>query len=355
MNTDLHNNNIVKLLDLYDYEFPEELIANEPISPRDSAKLLVYHSITDKIEHSTYSELTRFLPKKSVIVFNETKVVPARIEVQKSTGGKARLLYIKHDSNHLYFLSDRHLEIGSTVVLCSNSAVKFTVVAKNESIYTITPNFELSEIFTILQKFGNTPLPPYIKNPSLSGEALHTRYNTVFAKNIGSVAAPTASLHFTNELIQKLTAAGHEICFITLHVNLGTFASLTPKQLEEKKLHSEQYFISENTAQILNQAKAAARPIIAVGTTVVRTLESASNTQAQLEKLSGETSIFITDETPLKFVDHLITNFHVPKSSLMMLVAAFIGREKLLAIYKIAVGLKYRFFSFGDGMIILKN
>jgi S-adenosylmethionine:tRNA ribosyltransferase-isomerase len=338
-----------KILKSYNYHFPPELIAQEPASPRDSAKLLIYDRESKTVRHDRYKNILEYLPKNGVLVLNQTKVLPARLEVTKPSGGKARLLYIEQEKNLVKFLSDRKLEITSQVKV--NSQIKFEVTKKEDSFYFLKPLFKTS-VIKILERYGKTPLPPYIKNPTLKGKKLLSEYNTVFAKKTGSVAAPTASLHFTKALLNKIKKAGIEIKYVTLHVNLGTFAKLSEDQWKNKKLHSEWYEIDRPTGQFLNQAKKSKRPIIAVGTTVVRTLESAADNNGKLTKLSGSTNLFITEKTKLKFVDCLATNFHVPQSSLLMLVSAFTGREKLLNLYDQAIHNSYRLFSFGDGMLI---
>lgn len=343
-------NKFEQTLKNFDYSFPSELIAQNPAHPRDSAKLLVYDRAEKTITHDTYKNLWQYLPEGAVLVLNQTKVLPARLEVTKPTGGKARLLYIKHDAKHFYVLSDRKLEIGSALLLSKQQ--NFEVINKLDQFYVLKPSFPISKINSVLQKFGVTPLPPYIKHSKLSGAKLLKEYNTVFAKKLGSVAAPTASLHFTQNLLKKIQAKGIKVQYVTLHVNLGTFAPLTEDQYKSGQLHKECFEISTATARALNKAKQEGKPIIAVGTTVVRTLESASGANAQISKLYGETNLFITEKTKLKFVDQLITNFHVPKSSLLMLVSALTGRKKLLTLYKLAIKAKYRLFSFGDGMYI---
>ena len=342
--------NFSKILSLYDYKFPPELIAQAPAHPRDSAQLLVYDRKAKKIQHKIFSEIVDLLPENSVLILNQTKVVPARLEVTKPTGGKARLLYISHNERFLVVLSDRTLPIGEKISL--NKTVSFSVVKRDGQFYHLKPSFKVGSTFKILDKFGQTPLPPYIKHSPLKGRRLKDEYQTVFAKQQGSVAAPTASLHFTKPLLKKILARGIKIKYVTLHVNLGTFASLTEEQMKSGKLHSEYYYINKSVAKFLNIAKKNKQPIVAVGTTVVRTLESATDKHGQLTKLSGDTTLFLTENSKLHFVDHLITNFHVPKSSLLMLVSAFVDRKKLLGLYKLAVGKKYRLFSFGDAMYI---
>jgi S-adenosylmethionine:tRNA ribosyltransferase-isomerase len=344
-------NSFEKISKQYDYSFPHELIAQSPASPRDSAKLLVYDRATRQINHDTYKNIAQYLPKNSVLVLNQTKVIPARLVVVKPTGGQARVLYIKTVGQNIAVLSDRKLEIGSAVTI-PKTRLCFTVKARQEQFYILKPSFKISELYTVLNKYGQTPLPPYIKNSKLKAKKLLQEYNTVFAKTIGSVAAPTASLHFTQGLLNKIKRSGIKIVYVTLHVNLGTFAPLTEQQLKDKKLHTEYYEISKPAAATLNKAKKSGQQIIAVGTTVVRTLESAATSQNKISKLSGPTSLFITERTKLRFVDSIITNFHVPKSSLLMLVSSFISRQKLIALYKLAIQKKYRLFSFGDGMLI---
>jgi len=217
----------------------------------------------------------------------------------------------------------------------------------------LKPSFAINKTFEVLERYGITPIPPYIKNIPLSEKQLRKEYQTVFADRKGSVAAPTASLHFTKSLLSQLKRSGIKIVFTTLHVNLGTFSPLTEELFKRSRLHSEYYEIGKVSADILNKAKKEKLPIIAVGTTVVRTLESASDNRGKINKLKGDTDIFIKEGYKFKFVDGLITNFHVPRSSLLMLASAFAGRKNIFNIYKKAISKKFRFFSFGDGMLIL--
>lgn len=340
-----------QILNQYNYEFPQELIAQAPSSPRDSAKLLIYDKSSHEINHDKFLHLADYISKNSVIVFNQTKVVPARLTLKKITGGKVTILYLETVGNLIKVLSDRKITVGTTL---SISKLSFEIVKQQDKFYFLKPNFPISKLFSVLEKFGETPIPPYIKKSPLHGKNLQQKYQTVFAKTKGSVAAPTASLHFTKNLIAKLKKQKITVAYVTLHVNLGTFATLTDQQLKTGKLHKEWFEIDPKTALILNKAKKAGNPIIAVGTTVVRTLESASDKKGQLTKLSGTTDIFIKPGYKFKFIDEIITNFHVPKSSLMMLVASFIGRLELLSLYKLAIAKQYKLFSFGDGMY-LKN
>ncbi|MHB9020064.1 MAG: S-adenosylmethionine:tRNA ribosyltransferase-isomerase, partial [Minisyncoccota bacterium] len=265
--------------------------------------------------------------------------------------------YIGQKNKLLEFLSDRNLNIGSDIHI--NAKVFFTVHKKIGGHYFLKPSFNINKIFEVLEKYGITPIPPYIKNIPLSEKQLRKEYQTVFADRRGSVAAPTASLHFTKKLLAQLKKGGINIVFTTLHVNLGTFSPLSEELFKKSKLHTEYFEISKKSADILNKAKKEKSPIIAVGTTVVRTLETASDKKGNISKLKGNTDIFIKEDHVFKFVDGLITNFHVPRSSLLMLVSAFAGRpacagrKNILNIYQKAIKKKFRFFSFGDGMLIL--
>lgn len=339
-----------KLLEEYDYSLPEEFIAQAPANPRDSAKLLVYDKKTMQTKIDIFKNLVTYLPKNSVLVFNNTKVIPARLKVKKPTGGLVEILFLEKEDNNIRVLANKKLEEGLTLYL--NTDISFTVLEKINNEYILKPSFALQDLFSVLDKYGTTPIPPYIKHTTLSEKKLRTEYQTVFAKDKGSVAAPTASLHFTEQLLKEIKNAGHKIYYVTLHVNLGTFAKLTEKHVNENKLHAEYYEIDKATLEKLNLEKKSQKNIIAVGTTVVRTLESASDKNGTLITSSKTTDLFITDKTKLQFVDSVITNFHVPKSSLLMLIASFIGRKKLFELYKIAQKNNFRFFSFGDGMFV---
>lgn len=339
------------LLEKYDYSLPKELIAQKPATPRDSAKLLVYDRKTGETQIDTFANLTKYLPKNAVVVFNETKVIPARLFLKKETGGRVGILFIEKAGELIKVLADRKLNPDAKLALTSK--IFFTVASSSDKFYFLKPSFPISELPEMLTKYGKTPIPPYIKNSPLSESQLREQYQTIFAHKPGSVAAPTASLHFTKRLLSKMKRTGISTEFVTLHVNMGTFAPLTEKALADGKLHEESYEIKPETAKFLNDAKASGRPIIAVGTTVVRTLESASNPTGKLEKLAGATSLFIRENYKPKFVDCLITNFHVPRSSLLMLVSAFCGREKLFELYKMAQNENFRFFSFGDGILVV--
>jgi S-adenosylmethionine:tRNA ribosyltransferase-isomerase len=284
------------------------------------------------------------------LVFNETKVLPARLNLKKETGGKVEILYLKNRGGVLEVLADRKLNVASKLFL--NKNIVFEVAAHDQKIYLLKPLFDVKKFEKILEKYGVAPIPPYIKHSPLSKGQLKQQYQTIFAKHSGSVAAPTASLHFTKRVLASLKKVKINIKFVTLHVGLGTFAPLTEQNLKSKKLHTEFYNIDQKTAEFLNRAKAQGWPIIAVGTTVARTLESAAK-KGQLKNLSGQTDIFISEGYKFGFINGMVTNFHVPRSSLIMLVAALIGRDKILEIYKFAIAKKFKFYSFGDGMLIV--
>lgn len=347
------------LLAPYDYQLPSELIATAPAHPRDSARLLIYDRSMGDVHFDTFANITNYLPKNAVLVFNRTKVIPARMELKKDTGGGVEALYLGESGGQLKVMASGKIAAGDT--LTWEGGHSFTVKERDGKYATLLPSFPLSELHTLLEQYGETPLPPYIKDSPLSEAERRTEYQTVYAKDEGSVAAPTAGLHFTPELLEKIKAHGCDIAYVTLHVNLGTFAPVTAEDIAQKKLHTEYYEIEKRVAEFLNIAKSQDRPIIAVGTTTVRTLESAAvlpDAESEsgfptLEHLKGSTNIFLTEDDYMKFTDSLITNFHVPKSSLLMLVSAFTGREKLMDLYEQAKNEKMRFFSFGDGMMVL--
>lgn len=327
----------------YAYDVPEGLVAHEPASPRDAARLLVYDRATKGIEHATFRNFPRFLEPGSLLVLNDTRVIAARFEVRKPTGGTARVLYLRMRGGLMEALADRQLPIGAS--LLAADARKIHVIGKEGSVYVLKPEFD--DVASFLEAHGATPLPPYIDTP-LAPEAARAEYQTVFARRDGSAAAPTASLHFTEELLAELREKGVRIAYVTLHVGLGTFAPLTEEAVAAGALHGEWYEVPEGTAAAIAETKAAGRPVVAAGTTVARTLEASGGKAG-----SGETDLFIRPGYAFRVADRLVTNFHVPRSSLMQLVASLTGREELLRVYDEAIERKYRFFSFGDAMLVL--
>lgn len=350
-------NDLEALLSLYDYSYPEELIATTPSSPRDAARLLTYSKASGEIKESDFSRLPEFLPPRSLLIFNETKVLPARLVLSKRSGGRAKALVVGLEEGLVKVMADRKLSPGDELLIAGKV---FKVKGQEEKYFFLIPPEEffdstgisLPAFYAFLEREGDVPLPPYIKHSPLSRGELLEEYQTVFARNRGSVAAPTAALHFTDRLIEKLKSAGHEVQFITLHVGLGTFAPLTEENISLGRLHKEYYEISPDVSAAISRAKDEERPIIAVGTTATRALEAAAGEDGNLKRLSGETDLFISEGYCFKIVNGLITNFHVPRSSLMMLVAGLVGREKLLELYRFAISRKFKLFSFGDGMLV---
>lgn len=363
------NESLEIILSLYNYALPQELIAQSPTHPRDSARLLIYDRKTGATSFSTFADICDYLPKNAVLVFNKTKVFPAKMQLRKDTGGNISALYIGvgapwYGAPVIRTLAKGRITSGDR--LDWEDSHFFEVISRDGKFAMLKPSFPINELLygrhgmaPLLEQFGETPLPPYIKHSPLNEAQRRQEYQTVFAREDGSVAAPTAGLHFTKELITKIAQSGRSIASVTLHVGLGTFAPLTEEHWQKQQLHEEWYDIDENTTQFLRDAKKAGRPIVAVGTTTARTLESAfpmsvgAPCHGAPTRLCGMTNIFLHPEHPPRFIDGLITNFHVPRSSLMMLVAALTGREKLLELYKRAMDEQCRFFSFGDGMMIL--
>ena len=335
------------LLAQYDYPLHPEQIAARPASPRDSSKLLIYDRATKSTQIDVYSHIYRYIPKGSLLVFNETRVIPARIVGRVATGGKVELLCTRFGGNELLALSERGLSTGEQIWLNKKTYLK--VIRKTGKEYQIG----LPRGFNIrkyMRRHGVTPLPPYLKHSPLSEKERRVKYQTIFAKKDGSIAAPTASLHFTKRLIAKLNAAGIETAFITLHVNLGTFMPLTEENVASGLLHEERFEIPGAALKKIEKAKKAGHLIVPVGTTALRALESAY--AGARVRPSGMTRLFIREGYRFKVANGLITNYHVPRSSLMMLVASLVGRKKLLELYSFAGKSNFRFLSFGDGMLV---
>ncbi len=338
-----------KKSDFY-YDLPPELIAQTPATPRDSSRLLVYDRAKDKIEHRIFRDVTDYLKKGDVLVVNNTKVLPARMYAHTEHGGLIEILLLKRldkDKWEVLAKPGRKCAVGKSFKI--GDKLTFTVEGVTESGERIVRFYYDGVFENILEEVGSMPLPPYIKEKLQD----KNRYQTVYAKTDGSAAAPTAGLHFTPELLDKIRSMGVEIVEVLLHVGLGTFRPVKEDIITDHKMHEEHYEVTEQAAAAINKAKAEGRRIIAVGTTSVRTLESATGDDGILRAGSGETHIFIYPPYKFKCVDALITNFHLPESTLIMLVAALIGREKVLDIYKTAVEEKYRFFSFGDACLFL--
>ena len=339
----------------FDYDLPKELIAQTPLEDRSSSRLLVLNKNNGKIKHEHFYNIVNYLKKGDVLVLNDTKVIPARlIGVKEETGAVIELLLLKDIGNDTWECLSRpakRLKVG-TLVSFGDGMLKATVTKKlDEGMVQVKLSYE-GILMEILDKLGTMPLPPYIHEKLENKD----RYQTVYAKNMGSAAAPTAGLHFTEELLKKIEGMGVIVCFVTLHVGLGTFRPVEVENILDHHMHSEFYVMDEKTADILNEAKKDGRRIIAVGTTSTRTLETiASKNDGHFVACSGNTDIFIYPGYTFKGIDCLITNFHLPKSTLVMLVSALAGREHILQAYQEAVNDKYRFFSFGDAMFITDN
>lgn len=342
----------------FNYELPISFIAQTPAEPRDSSRLLVLHRDTGQVEHRIFRQIGEYLQKGDLVVLNETRVIPARIYARKGTGGRVELLLLHREDELTWkcLVGGKGLRVG-TKVLIENGPMAM-IVEHNEGSQRLIKFSEPIEPF--FSKVGNVPLPPYIHEKLMDPE----RYQTVYSREPGSAAAPTAGLHFTPGLLEQLREHGVEIATVTLHVGLDTFAPVTENDPEEHKIHSEWCQITPETADKINKTRAAGGRVIAVGTTTVRTLESSvgidqdfdngsTNYEDRISPYTGPTSLFILPGYQFKVVDAMLTNFHLPKSTLLMLVSAFAKRDLILQSYEIAKREGYRFYSFGDAMLIL--
>jgi len=337
--------------DDFDYYLPEELIAQTPLEKRDESKLMVVDKETGEIKHEVFRNIINYLNKDDILVLNDTKVLPARIIGEKiDTNAVIELLLLKNINNDNWEClakPAKRIKVGSKISFGNGLLTATCIGTGEEGIRTM--EFKYDGIFLeILDKLGSMPLPPYIKEKLQD----KNRYQTVYAKNIGSAAAPTAGLHFTNELLDEIKNKGIQICYVTLHVGLGTFRPVNVEDVTKHKMHSEFFSMSSSVAQILNDAKKNGKRIVSVGTTTTRTLETIMTKHNKFIETSGWTDIFIYPGYNFKAINVQITNFHLPKSTLIMLVAAFSTKEIILNAYNEAVKNKYRFFSFGDSMLI---
>jgi S-adenosylmethionine:tRNA ribosyltransferase-isomerase len=352
----------------FHYDLPPELIAQHPASKRDESRLLVLHRDTFRVEHKKFLDVLHFLRAGDVLVLNNSRVLPARLRgVNARTGGKFELLLLEENAGNDWWgmlRPGKNARIGTKINLHDTNDQQYEISAtvaevNNEGHRRL--NFSgTKNIRDELDRLGEIPLPPYIRRDGQLPEDKE-RYQTVFAKAVGSVAAPTAGLHFTPEILEKIRARGVKICFVTLHVGLGTFAPVKTETLDAHKMHEERFEIGEETVRAVNEAKNLGHRVIAIGTTTVRVLESvAAQNGGKLNVHNGKTRIFIYPPFRFKIVDMLLTNFHLPCSTLLMLVSAFAapgekkrGRELILSAYANAVRERYRFFSYGDAMLIL--
>jgi len=336
----------------YSYNLPELLIANKPSDKRDHCRLLTLNKSIGRIDHLHFYNLLDLLSSNDVLVLNQSKVFPARLFGKKDSGGEIEVLLIHQINSDTWMaISKPRPIVGRQIIFDHNLIGEVTESDSITGQIKIKFNYKNNHFFQVLDKIGHTPIPPYIKSHQTEAQ-IRSEYQTVYAKETGSAAAPTAGLHFTKKLLSQLKAKGVQIEYVTLHVGLGTFQNLRPENIESKTLHSEFYEITPAVAKRLNQAKQIGKRIISVGTTSVRTLESATDTNQQIVAGKKSTNIFIYPPYKFKFVDALITNFHLPESSLLMLVSAFAGKENIFTAYQQAITQKYRFFSFGDAMFI---
>ena len=349
-------------LDSYGYFLPEKNLALSPAVPRDSSKLFVYNTKTDEIIFDYFYNIDKYLPKDSFMVLNNTKVLPARVTMNKENGGKVVLLFLVNELTSLRVgkaLTDRKINVGEKIFFDQENYLE--IISQKENIFDLRFNFSREHLFELLNKYGTMPIPPYLKKSPLKKDELLKKYQTIFAKIDGSAAAPTASLHFTDSVFNKLNKKEIKKLFVTLHVGLGTFAPISDENIKQKKLHNEYYEVDKKTLRCIDTLKQEGKKLVAVGTTVVRTLESIArqhvfSSATQLSLLS-KTDLFIFPPYNFKLVDIMITNFHLPKSSLMMLVEAFLqykkSRRSLVELYSIAIKNNFRFYSFGDAMMII--
>lgn len=365
-------------LNAYDYYLPESNLALSPATPRDLSKLFVYNTQEDEVTIDRFYNLDKYLPTNSFLVLNNTKVLPARATLKRESGGKIVLLFLVNEIERIdevKVMADRRLEVGNKVFFESGESLE--VISQDKNLFVLKYGFGKDSLFSLLQKYGAMPIPPYLKKSPLKKDELMEKYQTIFAKKDGSSAAPTASLHFTKRVFDKLDKKSIDRYFVTLHVGLGTFAPLTDENMRTKRLHEEYYEVNGETILAIQRQKSAEKKLVAVGTTVVRTLESAFKnfiTRKSLPDLKeagslskvknfcpppliSKTDLFILPPYDFKLVDIMLTNFHLPKSSLMMLVEAFLqykgAKRKLVELYKEAIKNNFRFYSFGDAMVIV--
>ena len=348
----------------FDYELPEELIAQMPSDKRENSKMMVLNSVEQTIEHKHFYDITDYLDDNCILVLNNTKVLPARLYGFKETGAKIEVFLLeavnnetKNENTSLWkalIKPSKRVKPGNLIKISEELSVKAIQRLEDDGEWLVELNFD-GDLFEILHKVGNIPLPPYIERKVQSEELKNfdmERYQTVYAKDEGSVAAPTAGLHFTQEILDKLKAKGVEIVYITLNVGLGTFRPVKCENILDHKMHSETFEITKDAADRINKAKSEGKKLVAVGTTTVRTLETAYQKYGCIKACHDHSELFIYPPYEFKVIDKLITNFHLPKSTLLMLVSALAGKDFIFNAYQEAVKHHYRFFSYGDCMFI---
>ena len=343
------------LLEEFNYNLPEKLIAQVPAQRRELSKMLVLDRIKKDFIHKHFCDITEFLTENDLLVLNNTKVIPARLYAKKETGALIEIFLVREIEKDIWIsLIKPSKRVKSGLILNVSEELSIEVLEKDDDKWKIKLLYN-GNIFEILDKVGNIPLPPYIERKMTSEEykALDfDRYQTVFAKKEGAVAAPTAGLHFTQEILKKLEERGTKHCFVTLNVGLGTFKPVKCENILDHKMDSESFEITEETANIINEAKANGKNIVAVGTTSVRTLETVMNKYGKIIPIKDSSELFIYPGYKFKIVDKLITNFHLPKSTLLMLVSALATKEYIFKAYEEAIKNEYRFYSYGDCMLI---
>lgn len=337
----------------YNFDLPQELIAQYPVEKRDSSKLFVLNTTECSFTHRNFSDIIEYLNTGDILVVNNARVLSARLYFRRSGGGLVEILLVRpHNEFRWLVISNRskRLKIGEILESAVNPALKFTIIGRDNEYFIIESNMALTP--QKLDEIGEMPLPPYIQRDIASMDK--ERYQTVYAEQSGAMAAPTAGLHFTNELLDEIRAKGIIIAPVTLYVSLGTFQPVRVDDIREHNMHSEGYFLSQETADYVNKARSEGRRVIAVGTTSLRVLESTFNGHKNIPG-SGETNIFIHPPYKVKSIDAMITNFHTPESTLLMLVSAFAGYDLIMESYQEAIREKYRFFSYGDAMFIINK
>ena len=345
------------LLSEFDYVLPEELIAQRPSDKRENSRMMVLNRDKQEILHKHFYDIVDLLDDSHVLILNDTKVIPARLYGYKDTGAKIEVFLLKEKENHTWEVlikPSKRVRVGTVIKIAEELSCEVLMPLPDDGKWLVKMIYE-GDIFEILHKVGNIPLPPYIERKMTNEELKKLdfeRYQTVYAKDEGSVAAPTAGLHFTQDILKKLQDKGVEVGYVTLNVGIGTFRPVKCDNILDHRMDSETFQIKQETADLINRAKAEGKKIVAVGTTSVRTLESAYKMFGGIQACKGASELFIYPPYEFKVVDKLITNFHLPKSTLLMLVSAFAGREFIFDAYKHAIENKYRFYSYGDCMLI---
>ncbi len=345
------------LLSEFDYQLPEELIAQRPSDKRENSKMLVLNPREHKILHKHFYDIVDLIDDNCILILNNTKVIPARLYGYKDTGAKIEVFLLKEKDNHnweVLIKPSKRVKVGTIVKISDELSCEVLESLPDDGKWLVKMIYD-GDIFEILHRVGNIPLPPYIER-KMSNEELKKldfeRYQTVYAKDEGSVAAPTAGLHFTQEILEKLKNKGVQIGYVTLNVGIGTFRPVKCENVLDHKMDSEAFEISEETANLINKAKSEGKNLIAVGTTTVRTLETAFQQFGKIKACKSASELFIYPPYEFKVVDKLITNFHLPKSTLLMLVSALAGKDFIFEAYNEAIKEKYRFYSYGDCMFI---